>query len=90
MKTRFIVMNNNAGAFVDVLPTILARQVEFMEDEGTLVQGIQVKTSLDGFTNINVFSFGSEPVQIPNMLRWPALGPILATLAQGLTGAFKV
>jgi len=27
MKTRFISMNNNAGAFVDVLPTLMARSI---------------------------------------------------------------
>ena len=86
---RQIALNNNAGAFVNILATGTPRVLEFMEDEASATQGLQVKGPLDGFVTTNVFSFGSEPITIPNILRYPAAGPILGVPAQGQVGAFN-
>ena len=88
-RLRQIAVNGNAGAFVDVLASIPARSVEILEDEGTAPQGLQVKSVLDNFATTNVFTFGSEPIQIPNVSRYPMFGPILGWPAQGVSGAFN-
>lgn len=88
-KLRLIALNGNASAFVDVLALSTPRSIEFMEDEATATQGLQVKGPLDAFATTSVFSFGSEPIQIPNMLRYPAGGPLLGMPAQGVSGAFN-
>lgn len=66
-NSRQIALNNNAGAFVDILATLPSKQVQAMEDEASTTMGIQVKTALDNFTTTNVFSFGSEPIILGNI-----------------------
>lgn len=60
-----------------------------MEDETGATQGLQVKSRLDNFATVNTFSFSSEPLTIPNILRYPAGGPLLGMNAQGTAGAFN-
>lgn len=88
-RLRLIALNGNAGAFVDILATGPCRSIEFMEDEAAATTGLQVKTSMDAFATTNVFTFGSEPLQIPNMDRYPVVGPLLGMNAQGTAGAFN-
>jgi hypothetical protein len=88
-RLRQISLNGNAGAFVNILATIPTRSIELMEDEATAPQGLQVQGPLDGFATTNVFSFGSEPIQIPNMLRYPSAGPSLGFPVQGVSGAWN-
>ena len=86
---RQIALNGNAGAFVDILATVPARNYEAKEDELGNPVGIQVKSPLDNFATTNVFSFGSEPIQIPNFLTYPLKGRIWGMPAQGVSGAFN-
>lgn len=88
-RLRQIAINNNAGAFVDVLASIPCRAVEFIEDEASATQGLQVKSVLDGFATTNVFSFGSEPLTIPNIQRYPGMGPLVGVPAQNGVGNFN-
>lgn len=76
-RLRLIALNGSAGAFVDVLASGATRGIEFMEDEAGATQGIQVKTFVDNFATTSVFSFGSEPIQIPNFHKVGDRGPLL-------------
>lgn len=78
---RQIALNNNAGAFVDILATIPVSRFEAMEDEGTATQGIQVKSLLDNFATTNTFTFGSEPIQVPNFATWDHFRKLLGVPA---------
>lgn len=87
---RQIALNNNAGAFVDILASIAPTLLEMMEDESVATQGIQVKTLLDNFATTNVFSFNSEPVTIPNQYHSAArVGKLLGLPAQNTVGGFN-
>lgn len=86
---RLIALNGSAGAFVNIYPTVPVRKFDGMEDEGGNTQGIAVLTLLDNFVTTNTFSFGSQPISIPDPQRYPALGPILGLPAQGSVGAFN-
>lgn len=88
-RLRQVALNGNAGSFVDILATIPCRQLEMMEDEAAATTGLQIKSILDGFATTNVFTFGSEPLQIPNIQRYPALGPLLGVPVQNGTGNFN-
>jgi hypothetical protein len=88
-RLRLIALNNNAGAFTDILATGPTRQVSMMEDEAAATQGLQVKSLLDNFVTVNTFTFGSEPLTIPDTERYPNSGPILGLNAQGVTGSFN-
>lgn len=88
-RLRQITLNGNAGAFIDVLASVACRTIEFQEDEAAATVGLQVKSLLDGFVTTNVFSFGSEPLQIPNVARYPKMGPLLGLPAQNGTGNFN-
>jgi hypothetical protein len=89
-RLRLIALNNSAGFFTDVLATGPTRQVELFEDEaGGATQGLQVKSLLDNFATVNTFTFGSEPLTIPNILRYPAGGRLLGMNAQGVAGNFN-
>jgi hypothetical protein len=88
-RLRQIALNNNAGAFIDILATGPTRQVEMMEDEAAATQGLQVKSLLDNFVTVNTFTFPSEPLTIPNILRYPAGGPLIGMNAQGVAGNFN-
>ena len=87
-RLRQIALGNNAAAFTDVLATGPTRLVELFEDEaGGVTQGLQVKSFLDNFATVNTFTFGSEPLTIPNILRYPRKGPLVGMNAQGTAGA---
>jgi hypothetical protein len=86
---RQVVLNSNAGAFVDILAAGAPRSIEFMEDEAGTTQGIQVKTLEDAFATTNVLSFGSQPGEVPSNTRYPNRGPLLGLCAQGVVGAFN-
>lgn len=87
---RLIALNGNAGAFVDILATVPVRSYQAMEDEANAPVGIQVKSPLDSFTNVNVFSFASEPIVIPSDASVNARpGKIWGGPAQGQAGAFN-
>jgi hypothetical protein len=88
-RLRQIALNTNAGAFVDVLASGPCRAIEMMEDEANAVQGLQVKSSLDSFATTNDFTFGSQPLTIPPLVRYPNSGPLLGMNAQGTSGAFN-
>lgn len=88
-RLRQIALNGNAGAFVNILATGPTRQVEMQEDEVAATTGLQVQSLLDNFVTTNTFSFGSEPLTIPNILRYPAGGPLLGMNAQNTAGAFN-
>lgn len=88
-RLRQIALNNNVGAFINVLASVACRSIEFMEDEAAATQGLQVQSLLDAFATTNVFSFSSEPLTIPNILRYPKAGPLLGLPAQNSTGAFN-
>lgn len=88
-RLRQIALNGNAGAFVDVLATIPCRSIEAMEDEAGATTGLQVKSILDAFATTNVFSFGSEPLMIPNTQRYPNKGPLIGFPAQNTSGQFN-
>lgn len=87
-RLRQIALLNNVSAF-DILATGPTRQVELFEDEGGATQGLQVKSLLDNFVTTNTFTFGSEPLTIPNILRYPRKGPLIGMNAQGTAGAFN-
>lgn len=87
---RQIVLNGNAGAFVDILATVTPTRWEAMEDEAAATTGLQVKTALDNFATTNTFSFGSEPIQSRNFTRDAGrVGTLLGLPAQGVSGAFN-
>lgn len=87
---RQIALNGSAGAFVDILATVPVTRYEALEDEGGATQGIQVKTPLDNFSTTNVFSFGSQPIQLPNFEGTAGrVGKLLGMPAQGVVGAFN-
>jgi hypothetical protein len=88
-RLRLIALLNNASVFTDILATGPTRQVELFEDEAAATQGLQVKSFLDNFVSTNIFTFGSEPLTIPNILRYPAGGPLVGMNAQGVAGAFN-
>jgi hypothetical protein len=88
-RPRLISLNNNAGAFVSIAATGPTRQLSMMEDESVTTQGLQVQTILDNFAATYVFSFGSEPVLIPDTERYPNSGPVLGLNVQGVSGAFN-
>ena len=88
-RRRLISLNNNAGAFVSILATGPTRQLELMEDESVATQGLQVQNLEDGFAATDVFSFGSEPIQYPNIERSPIVGALLGMNAQNTAGAFN-
>jgi hypothetical protein len=67
---RQIPLNPNTGAFEDIFASIPCRMIEMMEDEAGAAQGLQIKSLLDNFATTNVFTFGSEPLQIPNAERY--------------------
>lgn len=86
---RQIALNGSGGAFVNIYPTLPVRKFDAMEDEAGNTQGVAVLTLLDNFVTTNTFSFGSEPISIPDPQRYPALGPILGLPAQNAVGAFN-
>lgn len=88
-RLRQIALNGNAGAFVNILATGPCRNIEMMEDEAAATTGLQVQSLLDGFVTTNTFSFGSEPLTIPNIQRYPNSGPLLGMNAQNTSGAFN-
>jgi hypothetical protein len=88
-RTRQIALSSSGGAFVTVVAAGVPRSIEFMEDEANSTQGLQVTSLEDNFATINTFSFGSEPLQIPNVGRYPMNGPLLGMPAQGQAGAFN-
>ena len=88
-RLRQIALNGNAGAFVNVLAVGVPRSIEFTEDEAAIPTGLQVQSLEDGFATTNVFSFASEPLQIPNIGRYPMGGPLLGMGAQGVSGSFN-
>lgn len=63
-KRRLIAINGSAGAFTDILSTIPCSYMEIREDDGGVVQGLQVKTIEDGFTNTYQVAAGNEPFKI--------------------------
>jgi hypothetical protein len=65
--TRLIALNNNAGAYTDILATIPCKSIVFVEDDAAARTGIQVKTLLDNFATNNVYSATAEPVAIPDI-----------------------
>lgn len=89
MQLRQIALNNNAGAFVNILATLNTSRFEAMEDEGSATQGIQVQSLMDNFATTNVFSFGSQPIQVPNYTAWDHFRKLLGLTAQGVSGAFN-
>lgn len=88
-RLRQIALNGDAGAFVNILATGPCRSIEMMEDEAGAPVGLQVQSLLDNFATTNVFSFGSEPLTIPNVLRYPNSGPLLGLNVQGTSGNFN-
>lgn len=86
---RQIAVNGNAGAFVDILATVPARMWKAKEDEAGSTTGLQAKTQLDGFATTNVYSFNSEPIQVPDFLAYPLKGRLQGLPAQGVSGAFN-
>lgn len=88
-RVRQIVIGNNAAAFTDIFASIPCRSIELMEDEAGATQGLQIKSLLDNFVTTNVFAFSDEPLQIPNIERYPNGGPLLGLPAQGIVGAFN-
>lgn len=86
---RQIVLNSNAGAFVVIAATLATSRYSAMEDEAVATQGIQVQGPLDNFATTNTFSFGSQPVQIPDFVTWDHFRKLFGLLAQGLVGAFN-
>lgn len=81
-RTRLIALNGSGGARVTIAATGPTRGIEFMEDEATAPQGLSFLTFVDGFVAVNVVSFGSEPIQIPNFHRIGDRGPLLGMNAQ--------
>lgn len=88
-RLRQISLNASSGAFVDILATGPTRSIEAMEDEANGTAGIQVKSLMDNFATINTFSFGSEPVQVANISRYPDSGSLLGLNAQNTSEAFN-
>jgi hypothetical protein len=64
---RLIPLNNNAGAYTDILATIPCSRIVFVEDDAAARTGIQVKSLLDNFATNNVYSATAEPVSIPDI-----------------------
>jgi hypothetical protein len=64
---RLIPLNNNAGAYTDILATIPCSRIVFVEDDAAARTGIQVKSLLDNFATNNVYSATAEPVAIPDI-----------------------
>lgn len=88
--TRLIVLNGNAGAFIDVLSTIPVTRYSAMEDEAAATTGLQVKGPFDAFANVHTFSFGSEPIKFPDDIEASArVGSLRGLPAQGQVGAFN-
>lgn len=85
-RPRLISLNASSGAFVSITATGPTRQCSMMEDESVTTQGLQVQTLLDNFANTYTFSFGSEPIQIPDNVRYPIVGPILGMNVQNGSG----
>ena len=88
-RLRQIPLNANTGAFVAILATGSCTGFEFMEDEASATQGLQVKTLEDNFATINTLSFGSEPGTVPNFHKYGIRGQLLGLPAQGDSGAFN-
>jgi len=86
---RQIALNGNAGAFVSIFATCATRKWDAMEDEAAATTGLQVQTQLDNFTTTNTFSFGSEPIAVPDPMRYPALGRVQGFPAAGVVGTFN-
>lgn len=89
MFLRQIVLNANNGAFVNILATLSTSRFEAMEDEAATTQGLQVQSLMDNFVTTNTFSFGSEPIQVPNYTAWDHFRKLLGLMAQGVSGAFN-
>lgn len=88
-RLRQIALNNNTGAFVVIVATGPTRLVELMEDEAGSTQGLQLKSPFDGFVTVNTYTFGDEPLTLPNIQRYPNSGPLLGMNVQGVSGAFN-
>jgi hypothetical protein len=89
MFLRQIVLNGNAGAFVNILATLNTSKFDAMEDEAGSTQGIQTLSLMDNFVTTNTFSFASEPVQVPNYTAWDHFRKLLGMPAQNQVGAFN-
>ena len=89
-RLRQIALNGNAGAFTNILATGPCRSIEMMEDEAAAPVGLQVQSLLDNFATTNVFSFGSEPLTIPNVLRYPNFGTTARPERAGYGGEFQL
>lgn len=88
-RLRQISLNADNGAFVSILATGPCRQIEMMEDEASSTEGLEIQSFLDGFVTTNTFSFGSEPLMLPNIFRYPDSGPIIGMNAQNTSGTFN-
>lgn len=88
MKRRQIAINNNSGAFTDVLATIPSRLLEVSEDEASTLQGMQVKNFIDNFATTDTFGTG-EGFTIPNASRYPNKGPVLGCPAINTVGQWN-
>lgn len=92
MQLRQISLNASGGAFVTIAGASTSAYVEAMEDEATSTQGLQVYSYEDGFQTLNTFSFGSEPIMLPQVHRSAAAdarGQIICMPAQNSVGSWN-
>jgi hypothetical protein len=93
--SRLIALNNNAGAFVDVLSTIPARRVYVREDESVTSKGLQYLKPDDNFATTYTVGTPGTPDQQQITLPDPANiglrgnGRLIGMPAQGQVGAFN-
>lgn len=88
-RTRLIAVNATGGAVVSILATGPTCSIEAREDDAAAATGIVYNTPDDNFVSNNTLASTSEPLQLPNINRYPMHGPLRGMNAQGVSGAFN-
>lgn len=87
-RTRLIAINISSGALVAILATGPTCSIEVREDDLAAAVGFAYQTPDDNFATLNTLATTSEPLQLPNVSRYPMHGPLRGMNAQGTAGAF--
>jgi hypothetical protein len=88
-RSRLIAINATGGALVAILATGPTCSIEVREDDLAAATGFAYQSAEDNFATLNTLATTSEPLQIPNVGRYPMHGPLLGLNAQGVAGAFN-
>lgn len=88
-RSRLIAVNATGGSVVSILATGPTCSIEAREDDAAAATGIVYQSAEDAFVSSNTLASTSEPLQIPNISRYPMHGPMLGVNAQNSSGAFN-